>query len=299
MKKQRVIGVGILMLLAALLLPCGTTAFAKTIAKGECGKNLSWKLDDKGKLTISGSGKMDKFPGESSAGVGFSPWNAYGSKIKKLELKKGITSISNGAFNSCKITEVTIPSTVKEIDRNAFFKCSKLKTVTIPAATKVIGEGSTSLLFGATPPAFNECTALKNVNIDKKNKYFCSVDGVVYNKKKTALVYYPSGKTATSFTIPSSVTKICGSAFADAQKLTSVTIGAKVNMIERTAFARCKKLKNVTIKTKKLKAANMGDEIFMDISSSVTFKVPSAKMSAYKTLLKARCNSKKIKYKKL
>lgn len=296
MKKQRRICLGLLLLLAAMLLPCGTTVFAKNIANGKCGKKLTWKLDNKGTLTISGSGEMTDFVND----VGEAPWQKYATdgKIKKLVLKKGLTNITPFAFVGCQFTQVSIPSTVKEIGPSAFENCYKLKTVTIPAATKEIGVDP--IAGGEIPPtAFSWCQALKSIKVAKGNKYFCSVNGVLYNKKKTELVYYPAGKTSSSFTIPSSVTTIRAQAFAVATKLTSVTIGTKVKKVGYEAFYGCEKLKNITIKTKKLSATNLGYDAFYGISSSVTFKVPSSKMAAYKKLLKNCCSSEKIKYKKL
>lgn len=65
MRKQRII---IAIVICAMLLTSGTfcdfvTVMASTgqIASGKCGDNLSWTLDGKGTLTVSGSGKMDNW----------------------------------------------------------------------------------------------------------------------------------------------------------------------------------------------------------------------------------------------
>ncbi len=39
--------------------------------------------------------------------------------------------------------------------------------------------------------AFYSCWALQNIEVDENNRHYCDVDGVLYNKDKTALLCYP------------------------------------------------------------------------------------------------------------
>jgi hypothetical protein len=71
------------------------------------------------------------------------------------------------------------------------------------------------------------------------------VNGVLFNKSVTAVIQYPDGLGASSYTIPSSVTSIGESAFAYAG-LTSVTIPNSVTSIGEGAFLVCR-LTSVTI----------------------------------------------------
>jgi hypothetical protein len=61
---------------------------------------------------------------------------------------------------------------------------------------------------------------------------------VLFNKAKTTLIQYPTGKTG-AYTIPNSVTSIGSNAFADCKKLTSVTIPAGLASIGDYAFYGC------------------------------------------------------------
>ncbi len=55
---------------------------------------------------------------------------------------------------------------------------------------------------------------LGTINISSDNPYLSSVDGIVYNKGQSELLYYPEGKTGKSYTISSElVTKIGNNAF--------------------------------------------------------------------------------------
>ena len=74
----------------------------KTIASGVCGENLTWILDDKGTLTISGTGEMKDYVWDSDSKSANTPWWAYRDKIEKIIIYNGVTTIGNFAFNDCK-----------------------------------------------------------------------------------------------------------------------------------------------------------------------------------------------------
>ena len=56
---------------------------------------------------------------------------------------------------------------------------------------------------------------LKNIHVDSRNPYHTSLDGVLYNKKKTKLIYYPGNREASTYVVPHSVTTFWDSAFQD------------------------------------------------------------------------------------
>ena len=130
---------------------------------------------------------------------------------------------------------VKIPDSVKSIAYHAFYECSGLTSVTI-------GNGVTSI----DKEAFENCSALKKINVSKNNSAYSSVDGILYDKNKTQIIYVPYAIQG-SITIPDSVTSIGGSAFAGCSGLTSVTIPNSVTSISSYAFEGCTKLTSVTI----------------------------------------------------
>ncbi len=101
------------------------------VASGTCGENAKWKLRSSGTLTISGKGAMKSFyTGEKNDKQ---PWEKYLSKIKKVIIKKGITTVGDFAFSDCtNLKSVTLPSTIERIGTDAFYG-SKISTITIPA----------------------------------------------------------------------------------------------------------------------------------------------------------------------
>lgn len=95
----------------------------------------------KGTLTIKGKGAMP-------AKMKF----RRNKKIKKVIIKKGVTSVSYEAFALCKnLNSVTIPSTVKTIGIRSFYG-TKISKITVPSKTKTIGQG-----------AFGSCKDLKTI----------------------------------------------------------------------------------------------------------------------------------------
>lgn len=119
-----------------------------------------------------------------------------------------------------------------------------------------------------------------------------SVKGITDKKTRTSLTI---GKTVKIGGVSYKITGIDSSAFANASKLKSVTIGSNVRQIGAKAFYNCKSLAKVTVNTSKLTDKNVGANAFKGIKPTCTFKVPKAKISAYKKLFKAKGAGAKIK----
>lgn len=190
-------------------------------SSNKCGKNVTWKLSKSGTLTISGKGAMydyddDKMP----------PWLKSDTEVQKIVVKSGVTRIGTGAFAVCtEATSVTIPATVKTIGEGAFMMDTSLKKISIPKNVREIED-----------LAFFACGSLTSISVDSANKYYSSKNGVLFNKKKTELIQYPTGKKG-KYSIPKSVKEIEDYAFALSVQLTSVTIPSSVVEIGENAFA--------------------------------------------------------------
>ena len=69
------------------------------IASGICGfegkDNLTWELDSKGNLFITGSGDMNNYSLDSPAE---NPWNDFRSQIKTINISEGAINLGWYAF---------------------------------------------------------------------------------------------------------------------------------------------------------------------------------------------------------
>ncbi|SHJ40063.1 Leucine rich repeat-containing protein [Hespellia stercorisuis DSM 15480] len=95
-------------------------------------------------------------------------------------------------------------------------------------------------------------------------------------------------KALKTVTLGSNVVSIGKQAFYDCTKLAAVTIPAKTVTILDDAFYGCKGLKNITITTKLLTTKTVGRNVFKGIYPQAVVNVPNSKLSAYRSLLKAR-----------
>lgn len=136
-----------------------------------------------------------------------------------------------------------------------------------------------------------------------------TVSGVKYKVTSTAnaTVSYkaPKSKNITNATVLSTVTikgkkykvtAIEANAFANCKKLKKVTIGTNVKKIGKKAFYKCSKLKSIRVKTTKL--TSVGSNAFKGIYKKAVIKVPKAKLSKYKKLMKKKGQAKTVVIKK-
>ena len=220
--KKRIFSFVLAVLMIASLLPA-TALAANIVDSGTCGaegngSNLTWTLDSKGVLTISGRGGMRDY-GSSDA-----PWYGSRSRVKSAVIADGVTSIGSDAFQGCtSLTSVTIPDSVTSIGGWAFYYCTSLTSVTIPDGVTSIGE-----------QAFSCCTSLTSVTIPN------GVTSIGENA-------FNGCTSLTSVTLPNSVTSIGKSAFSGCTSLTSVTLPNSVTSIGDGAFASCTSLTGIWV----------------------------------------------------
>ena len=162
----------------------------------------------------------------------------YGcDRLANLELSDTLTAIEESTFCYCtSLINIVIPDSVTTIGDNSFKDCTELETVTI-------GKGCTSITVSAFTADFN----LVKFDVSEDNESYTSVDGVLYNKEKTAVVCYPKSLSG-EYVIPDTVTSIEKAAFENCNKLTKVTIGSGVETVNPYAFNKCNSLATVVFK---------------------------------------------------
>ena len=196
---------------------------------------LNWSYNAATKtLSISGKGAMPDyaFPGGTDR-----PWYAFRDDMEKITIGNGISTVGKNAFTRCgKVKSIILPTTLTKIEFHGFSFCKALQSIALPAALTEIGSY-----------AFLGCSALTAFKVDAGNAHFTAADGVLYNKAKTRLIYYPLGKTATSFSVPAGVSTIGQYSFDGAAKLQSITLPAGIKTIEFQAFESCTALQSIVL----------------------------------------------------
>ena len=121
-----------------------------------------------------------------------------------------------------------------------------------------------------------------------------TIDGITYSVTSISKYAFRSNGNVSTVTIGDNVTKIGDNAFSGCVKLKNLTIGKGLTTIGAQAFADCYKLKTVKIKSAKIKTVK--SQAFYNTPSKTTYKVPKAKLKAYKKKFKkAGASTKKFK----
>ena len=224
--------------------------------------------------------------------------NAFGQcrALTSVRLGEGLTVIPESAFTSCAtLSSVTLPSTIKEIGKNAFTLCA-FKSIELPEGLTAIRCGA----FRGTPLAELHLPAslekfgdeymgdvfeiagsqaadksLENITIDEKNLYWTSVDGMLYSKDLSEIVFCPRGRKTAK--VLDSVTTIGRYAFFMCFNLTKVELPAGLKTVSEQAFHYCEALVDCVLPAGLERVENsgfFGCEEWTgvdDIPSSVTF----------------------------
>ncbi|MEI8085083.1 MAG: leucine-rich repeat domain-containing protein [Paludibacter sp.] len=150
-------------------------------------------------------------------------------------ISSSVDTIGAYAFSYCNhLTSITIPTSVVYMTHATFTSCNGLTSVFIPA----------SVTFLENNP-FYDCAGMKAVTVDPANLYNESVDGVIFKKGLSTIIYYPPAKVGSSYVIPSTVTYVRSSVFLNCTNLKSVTIPASVRTIRSGMFTGCTSMTSI------------------------------------------------------
>ena len=276
-KKRSFLTISFILALFILTFSYTKATKAETLGTFQYGDNIYATLDETGTLTLSGTGAM--WDGKTSTYWTRDKWGSYTVKnyrssltqsvniagtdtyidnlVYKIVINDGITSIGNYAFYKfTKLQSLSIGSSVTSIGEYAFYGASALHAITIPGTVRKIGisafEGS-----GLTSCTLNKgiqtidnyafsCTNLKSVSIP---------DGITMIGE-----YAFNGNPLETVTIPQNITIIKTGAFPPS---VTATIYSMDVMIADNAFGSSSTL-----------IANRGSsaEKYASTNSGITFK---------------------------
>ena len=142
-------------------------------------------------------------------------------------IKEGIRIICDRAFYRCSsLSNIVIPASVTSIGDSAFCGCRSLSSIVIPASVTSIGDN-----------AFCGCHSLSKI------------------------------------VIPASVTSIGDGAFSDCRSLSNIAIPASVTSIGDCVFSHCRSLSNIAIPAS---VTSIGDKSFYNCSSLKYISIPES-----------------------
>lgn len=183
---------------------------------------------------------------ESESGLAYSKADEYSgiwlycvppARTGTIDIKEGTEAVSYSAFRGCeKISGINIPASFIDIDRQMA----------------------------------EDCKLIESINVAEDNQYFSSENGVLYDKQKNLLIWYPCGKTG-EVKIADSVTGIGDMAFKDCVNISEISFGKNVSNIGEAAFVGCTSLQTAAFEGV---VTEIGDNTFEDCTSLTEVILP-------------------------
>lgn len=264
-----------LLLLLVVLLP-QTVCSARKKQSSSKG-NISCSVNN-GTLTLSGKGAVS--PSEIKC--------KNTDSIKKIVVKKGITSLPMSAFHDFeRVKEVVIAGSVKKIGQEALPNSKILKKVTMPGTFRLVTEWGDDRSYDLEgwestridTICFNTPLSLKtlsyvgsrNLIVSKNDKKYKSINGVIYSKDGKSIVRVPAYRE--SLTVEDGCEEFCiqsviyaqadieSGALIMCERLKKITLPASVKIVNASKyFSVCyskSNVKELTIKTDQLDSKNI------------------------------------------
>ena len=157
------------------------------------------------------------------AGILSSLYKKKEEEVKELKIDEGVTKVSKENFSSSlDVTSITLPSTLKEIDEEAFMGLNKLKEINIPSVSFI------------PQNAFTDCTKLQKITLPPTLKRIC------------AYSFYNCG-SLEEINIPDTVESIDSYAFYGCKKLKKISLPSSLTYLGSFSFSMCSMLENINI----------------------------------------------------
>ena len=211
---------------------------------------------------------------------------------RTIDVDEGVRLICAGAFKDRKqLHNITLPSSLEEIEEEAFRGCGHLEEMIIPEKTARVGES-----------AFRDCVNLKKLIV--KNNSIKIGERAFENCATLETVELPDGltelyggvfnscKSIKSIDLPSKLTIIGENAFSDCVGLEKIVIPSNVTKIDDLVFNGCTTLSSVELPEGLRK---IGKSAFKNCKSLASVTIPKSVISIFDAPFRGCENMKSIK----
>ena len=118
--------------------------------------------------------------------------------LVNINFNEKVRVLGMGAFRANEsLEEITLPDSVEELGIATFTDCGSLSRVTI-------GKGISKLDYFQFSGSLN----LAEVAVSEENPNYSAESGVVYDKEKTTLIYYPPARAGEEFEVPAGIKRV-------------------------------------------------------------------------------------------
>ena len=158
--------------------------------------------------------------------------------LKEISFPSTLVTIGKRAFEACWgiDTPIVLPDGVTELEPYCFSFCSHTPSITFGRNLKNVSAEHLTC-----------CSRLREIIIPEENPHLRFVDGVLFNKEMTELIYYLGGQKRKVYNVPDSVEVIRESVFGFCDHLREVILPENVKKIKLHAFMGCEKLSRVVL----------------------------------------------------
>ncbi len=186
---------------------------------------------------------------EGVTSLGYSSFYACG--LKKIDLPGSVVQVYNHAFSGNRsLASATLRNGIQVLGMDAFYGCA-LSSVSIPGSVTSIGNG-----------AFVENRGLREIVVAGNNKNYCSEGGVLFNRDKTELVFWPAGKQAEEYAVPQTVTRLHTHAFRCSRVRRIILPESVTDIDDGRAFSQAFGLVEITVSDANPSFSSAGGVLF-------------------------------------
>lgn len=212
-------------------------------------------------LPVSAASEGSYLFESTDGGVAITGYTGKGGDITLPETLGGqpVVAIGEAAFYGCSaLTGVTMPAGIRSIAAGAFAECAALAHVTMPDGLAAIGDyafQNTAVRSLSIPAGVRElgslitygCTKLEAFSVAPGNTVCTAQDGVLFDSTLSTLLLYPLVRTAAQYTVPASVKTLATSCFQDQPYLEEITLPDGLEQIEDWVFHGCRQLRRLAV----------------------------------------------------